>query len=176
MENDNDKVKLAEHISHDHLFYLLVLVAAIFSLMFVVYVILGPNNFFRSRSANSPKQALMDQKIVVPEDKVPEAIPSDIPLPTNALVIDNFTKNNSDGSRKSQRSFETNLSIEENVRIYSNYMRSNSWIMGEQPISQSGISIITGTKDNQNLTIVISENKTNNTKVVVIDLFEKSVR
>lgn len=176
MQNNNDQVKLSEHASSDHTFYLLVLVAAIFSLIFVAYMLRGHNIFFGSRSANIPKQTSLDQKIVVPENTVPEGIPADIPMPTNAVVIDNFTKNNSDGSRNSQRSFETSLSIEESIRIYSNYMRSNGWGMVKQPISQSGISIIAGAKDNQNLTIMISENKTNSTKVVVIDLFEKTVR
>lgn len=103
----------------------------------------------------------------VPKTELPDKLPKDIPLETGAKITQNYTASSTDGRSQSTRVFETKKSLDENRKIYADYLAANGWkIVGT--LNESGLRVITAIKDKSQLQITINQNTVTNGVTVEI--------
>jgi len=110
----------------------------------------------QSRSINENIKATK-----VPTGELPQAIPANIPLEENALIIENdiITAPDKPGITQYTRKFVSGRSPEENYEIYRNFAVANKWEIVSSVEQETLMSLIAVNPDKtEQLFITVSEN------------------
>jgi len=97
----------------------------------------------------------------VPTSELPSAIPNNIPLEENALIIENdiITAPDKPGITQYTRKFVSNKSPEENYAIYKDFLNANNWEVVSVTDEDTLKSLIAVSPDKtEQLFITVSEN------------------
>ena len=124
-----------------------------------------PSNEMANKAEKQEKPAVEIKK--VDESQLPDQFPAEIPLEAGAQVTGNYTATTPDGRFQATRSFETKKTLEENLRIYQDFLKSHGWTI-TSTINQTQLKAILATKDSSNIQINMSLNPT--TKVKAVDI------
>lgn len=157
MEKDNQTFKL------------LVIVAAIFALLFVAYTL--TKNSKRDGDKQAVAQQAIVEKINVDFAKDPEKFPSDIPMEAGAKLTQNYNATTPTGAFQATKVFLTTKTLAENLTIYTNYFQQNGWKITAS-LDQPTYKMVTGAKDKQSIQVSIDENKMTKDRTVSINFTE----
>ncbi len=115
------------------------------------------------KPTGEPSKPAADYKPVpqtaVPETKLPDRFPSDVPIEAGAQITQNFNAVNSSGKFQASREFISKKTVEENYTLYQAVLKQNGWTVTSTTTS-SVQSIILATKgaDSLNIRIYSSNN------------------
>ncbi len=109
------------------------------------------------------------EKQDVPTTRLPDKLPADIPQEPGAKVTQNYTATTNDGRLQSTRVFETAKTLDENVKIYTDYLKKNGWTIGAGA-DLKDVKAISASKGDLALQITIAQNNVNQIKTVNISL------
>ena len=101
--------------------------------------------------------------------KLPNGFPIDMPLEENARILQNYVVSTPDGRSQSTRSFETQKSLAENYKLYSDYMKKNNWEINVK-VDQANLKVLSGSSAGLELKIDITQSSVSSPRVVTISL------
>ena len=142
---------------------LLILVALIISL--IAY------QANKSKVKDEPEKVLQVDKQEIPADKIPDKLPANIPIEKNAKVRDNYSASTNDGRTEATRSYETSKSLEENLSIFTEFMKSNGWTI-TSTTDQEKYKAVSGVKGSSSLLVQMNTDVGTDAKTVSIALTE----
>jgi len=129
---------------------------------------LGSNTAGQSGNAEPFKV----EKTEVAKKDYPKGFPANIPVEEGAEVVYNYNATNSqDNKTEGTRVYVSKLSLEENLRIYSNYFKGNGWVI-IQTVDDKDTKLLVATKTGQQLNVVISQNTVTGKIKVTITVIE----
>lgn len=164
MENKTNQSK--NLVDTNQLFKLLVMVAALLCLLFVAYklAMLGG----KKPVSVQPAQV---EKTNVEFTKLPEKFPTNIPLEKDSRVIQNFNTTTPDGQFQAVRTFETAKSLDENLKLYTDFLKKEGWQI-VATVDKPAYKMITGQLGSKFISISIDDNKVTEKKSVSISYTE----
>src|SRR5688572_25742188 len=121
---------------------------------------------YRSTPTAKPAEVRIDKKDL-DASQLPEKFPADLPLEAGAKVTQNYNITTDDGRFQATRTFETSKTLEENVKIYTDYFNKNGWQAGTA-IDNKDSKVLSATKGGSSLQIAISQNPVTQIKTVNI--------
>ncbi len=101
--------------------------------------------------------------------KLPDTFPADIPLEAGAKITQNYNATTNDGRSQATRAFETTKTLDENYKIYTNYIKNGGWTLGTG-VDQKNFKVITASKNGQVLQITMNLNLGTQVKTINITL------
>lgn len=119
---------------------------------------------------NSPVNAQKKQDVAIKKvdnSKLPDQFPADIPLEAGATVTGNYNATATDGRSQATRSFETQKTLDENFKIYSDFFKSAGYKV-DSTINQATFKAILASKADFKVQVNMSVNPT--TKVKTVDI------
>jgi hypothetical protein len=119
------------------------------------------------------KPAFKVEKKEIDLSKLPDKFPADIPQEKGAKVVQNYTATTNDGRFQATRVFETAKTLDENVKIYSDYMDKQGWVAGTATNTKT-LRVVNGTKGDLTLQVTVNENSATKTKTVNITVTQLS--
>lgn len=154
-------------VTMDQAFKLLVLVAALFALLYVALLLANES---KKRTADQsavtqPESDLPYQKVMVTDSQLPPLFPADIPLEADVEILENSSLTADDGDLQANRRFESRLSASENYSKYLGYMQQNNWDISVQNNGTSQ-KLLRATKGYQSLMVRIDPNPVKQTTTV----------
>lgn len=96
------------------------------------------------------------QQTDVSNDQLPEKFPGDIPLETGAKVTQNYNATTTDGRFQATRTFESKKTLDDNMKIYTDYAKKAGWTLGTA-IDQPKLKVVSANKGNMNLVVTINQ-------------------
>lgn len=118
---------------------------------------------------NQAKQQLNVTKSEKNTNELPDKFPTDIPIETGAKIIQNYNASTPDGRFQATRVFESAKSMDENLKIYKDYLTSKNYKL--QPVVEvPNFKSISGTNDNMNLQVSMNYNASTKITTVSINL------
>ncbi len=134
-----------------YLVALLMILGAAMAITLIAWILVKVND--KGSSKRAPEQLeLTDLK----QNRLPEKFPSNIPLENNANITQNFNAVTPEGLFQATRAFVTAKSLEENLRIYTDYMDKNEWQI-QNTINEPNLKMVQGNKGKARLQITIGE-------------------
>lgn len=115
---------------------------------------LSENN---TTSEDGPKNVLPYKEKDVPAESLPEGFVQGFPLEQNSVVLNNSSANTASGLQSS-RMFVSKKSLEENYKIYSEYLTKNKWKVLTSVNNSDLKSISAAGPKGERLDLVISKN------------------
>ncbi len=103
--------------------------------------------------------------------KAPQKFPADIPIESGAKITQNYNATTADGHLQATRVFETKKSLEDNFKIYTNYLTKAGYEV-KSTVDQTNYKMVYGIKDNSTIQVSIDENSQLNVKTVNISYIE----
>ena len=100
-------------------------------------------------------------------EKVPENFPAGLPLETGAKVTQNYTATTATGGVQATREFETKKTLDENYKLYQDYLKKNDWQFSGGT-NQPDLKVISADKGDLHITITINNNTVTKVKTVEI--------
>ena len=85
------------------------------------------------RSMSAPRNG--DVRITeqtYPQDRLPDRIPLDLPSDSSAVVVQNSSMEAADGRIQETRAYNSSLSFDEQVVLYSAYFHSDDWQLKDE--------------------------------------------
>lgn len=145
-------------------------------IVLAILIALGLFFFLNQRNKQSKQVENETGKVVktnVDFDKAPKGFPEGVPIEAGAKLTQNYNATSPDGRFQATRVFETAKTLDENLAIYSDYLKKQGWVVGST-LNDPTYKVISGTKGLQNMQIVIDENKVNKIKTVSITYSESN--
>ncbi len=99
--------------------------------------------------------------------KLPSGLPSDVPIEAGAKILQNYTATTSDGKIQATRIFETSKSLDDNAKVYTDYLVKNNWKITTKTTIER-LRSIAAVKGDLYININIGENSV--TKVRTVDI------
>jgi hypothetical protein len=163
----------ADNIDFNTVFKLLVIVAALFALLYVA-LLLSKESKERTSIEETNQEQSQSTKVVTTEiapEILPTGFPANFPTEANAEITENGIVNVDNQGDQSVRSFKSGQSMTANYTLYLNFLKNNGWDI----ISQTNASthkMLLGKKGYQLLQITINPGETSATSVVRATLTE----
>lgn len=154
----------------NQLFKLLVIVMALFCLLFVANQLALLSNKEDSTPAPIVPQSEIGQKSVE-FTKAPIGFPSEIPIEENAEFVQNFNTNTTDGRFQASRVFKTTKTLEENYKIYDDYLKSRNWDI-KSVVDEENYKMIYARRGNIEFQVSMDNNLVYNIKTISISYTE----
>jgi hypothetical protein len=110
-------------------------------------------------------------KTSVPTDKIPGSLPADLPIEKNAKVLQNFSATVSNGANQSTRSYETQKSLAENLKIYSDFLKSKGWDI-TATVDKQSYKMVAARKGNDSMQVEMNTDPESKALTVTISLTE----
>ncbi len=154
-------------VTMDQAFKLLVLIAALFALLYVA-LFLSNESKQRTGSKSGEQQSQSDlpyQKVMVADDRLPSLFPEDIPLEADVEIVENSSLTADDGDLQANRRFESRLTPAQNYSKYLEYLQANDWDISVQN-NGSSQKLLRASKGYQALMVRIEPNPINQTTTV----------
>lgn len=111
------------------------------------------------KSVNNQPPKVQVSQTAVESTKLPEKFPTDLPLETGAKVTQNYTATTVSGVMQSTRVYETKKTLDENYKIYKDYLKKASWSI-ENDINEATRKILVASKGDSQMTIVMNKSET----------------
>lgn len=147
---------------------LAILLVASLAITLFIKVILKDKN---PESAQTADQIPLNAKTDVPVSQLPKNIPTDLPQEEDVSVVDNYNVAMQGGGDEGARMYLTKKSIDENVKIYSDYLEQKGWV-DISLRSYPNLKVISAKKGSQNMLINISDSQDKKTSTVSIYVSE----
>lgn len=103
--------------------------------------------------------------------RLPDKFPASVPIEDDAVITQNYNAYLDNGTFQATRTFETKLSPEENLEIYTDYLTDQGWKI-ESNIDEADSKTVLGAKGTQKLQVSIYTNKVRGVNKVTIDYLE----
>ncbi|MBL8030206.1 MAG: hypothetical protein JNN11_03085 [Candidatus Doudnabacteria bacterium] len=116
-----------------------------------------PSQQTAQTNEEGPKNVLPFKETDVPAQTLPEGFVVGFPLEANAVVLNNTSANTAVGLQSS-RMFVSKKSVEENYKIYSDYLTKNKWKVLASVNDTSLKSISAESPKRERLDLAISKN------------------
>ncbi len=145
-------------------------------IVLAILIALGLFFFLNQRNQQSKQVESETGKVTktnVDFDKAPQGFPEGVPIETGAKLTQNYNATTPDGRFQATRVFETSKTLDENLAIYSDYLKKQGWEIGST-LNDPTYKVVSGTKGVQNMQVVIDENKVNKIKTVSITYSESN--
>ncbi len=107
----------------------------------------------------------------VDKNQVPAKFPSDVPIESDAQILQNFNAITDDGRFQATRVFRTKKSLADNLSIYKNFLTESGFKV-ESTVNTPTYKMVTGTKGNTTIQASIDENSQSHAKTVNISYVE----
>lgn len=101
----------------------------------------------------------------------PDKFPDSVPIESGVKIIQNYSATAINGTYQATRVFETNKTLDENLKIYTDYLKKNGWTISDT-INQLTYKAVFGTKGTQQLQVTLNQHSTTKTKTVSISFIE----
>lgn len=108
----------------------------------------------------------------VSKEQLPDKIPSNLPIETGAKVTQNYTSTNSSGDFQSTRVYESKKTIDENKRIYLDYLKNNGWKVVAS-LEESDNKVFTAVKGDLQMQLTINQSTASKTVMVEVTITAK---
>jgi 16S rRNA C967 or C1407 C5-methylase (RsmB/RsmF family) len=99
--------------------------------------------------------------------ELPDKFPKDIPMETGAKVVQNYNATTEDGRFQATRVFESKKTIDENLKIYEEYLKTSKYTL-DPVVSVNNYKAVSGKKLNAQLQISLDYNT--NTKISTVSI------
>lgn len=93
-------------------------------------------------------------------------------MESGAKIVQNYNATTNTGLFQATRVFETSKSLDENLKIYSDFINKNGWKLISS-LNQANIKALAAQKNKGNLQITLSENTQTKVKTVSITYSEQ---
>lgn len=164
MENKIKSSNSTDQVDHNQVFKLLVVVAALFCLLFVAYIL---SNKSKQRQQVEQPQLAAPEKTNVDYSKLPEKFPASIPIESGAKITQNFNASSPDGNFQSTRAFETKETLAANLKLYTEFLKKDGWEI-KATIDKPDLKMVFGQKDTEGIQVTMNENSITKKKTVSI--------
>lgn len=164
MENKTKPSNNEGNIDQNQLFKLLVVVAALFALLFVAYKL--SMNSKKEQAANQTQLAQVE-KTNVDFSELPERFPSNIPIETGAQITQNYNSKTPEGQFQATRVFITKQSLAANIKLYTDFLTKEGYEI-KSSVDQPTLKMVMGSKGAQSIQVTVNENTVNKDKTVSI--------
>ncbi|TSA45498.1 hypothetical protein D4R52_02335 [bacterium] len=142
---------------------IIILVAAVLVLAFVF----SNGTLFNKKAGETGKKGPEVKRTDLAKDAVPAGFPAEIPIEQGAKIVTNFQATNTEGKLQGTRVFESQKTVAQNYKIYTDFAANYAWkVMGKS--ESENLSSLLLAKDTAQLTINISKNTI--TGVVTVEL------
>lgn len=115
-------------------------------------------------------ESALNKRDLSPET-MPVALPQDLPWEFGAQITQNYTFTTPDGVTQSTRSYISDRSLAENYKLYSEYLKTNTWNINAT-IDNPSQKILSASKNGFIIKIDISETGQSGVKMVTVSLTE----
>jgi hypothetical protein len=160
-------------IDFNQLFKYVVVIAALFALLFVAIKLSDLSVKQRGTEQNQNQTNLPVDIKPLSKDVLPSAFPTDIPLEEGVEIKENSDSvRREDGVKQATRSFISSKTAEQNSTIYVNYLRNNDWEILNQATTED-FRMILGKKGYQLFQVTITPNSDGKTTTVLLTLTEQ---
>lgn len=103
--------------------------------------------------------------------KTPEKFPENVPIESTAKLTQNYNSTTSEGHFQATRTFETQSTLEENFKLYTDFLKIDGWDIRANTDTPT-YKMLLGIKGSQSLQITIDENMGSLIKTVSISYGE----
>lgn len=162
-------MKYEESIKKSLVLIIMILALAIGLTMIVSMVM--QTNMSDTASPQSDTNQSKVTKADIPQDKLPNKFPEDMPIESGAVITQNFSAFGEDGSYQATRAFETTKSLAENMTIFRQYMTKNGWEI-KSSVDNPTLKSVVAAKGTQRLSVSASDNPATKVKTVTITVTE----
>ena len=97
------------------------------------------------------------QKQEIPKDVLPTRFPADFPVEKDAVVEQNYSSVSDKGNFQATRSYKSTQSLNENEKIFTEYLKKNSWTVSATK-KTSNLFVISAVKEYSQLIITVNSN------------------
>ncbi len=154
-------------MENNTVFKFIVMVAALLALLFVaIQLSKKPVSKEAAPTTEAPKTAEIKQ---VAENVLPDKFPADLPSEAGAKITQNFNATEADGRFNATRQFQSKNSLADNLKIYTNYLKSNGWEILTTD-DQPSLKVVLGRKDKQQLLVTAAVDPSTDSNVVTLSL------
>ncbi|HMR55585.1 MAG TPA: hypothetical protein PKD34_03280, partial [Candidatus Doudnabacteria bacterium] len=163
----------SDEIGFNTVFKLLVIVAALFALLYVA-LLLSQESKERTGSEQSTNQGSESTRVVTKDispEILPTGFPENFPVEDGATIIENNVVNVNNQGDQSTRSFNSSQGMTANYTLYLNYLRNNGWDVISQT-NETTHKMLLGKNGYQLLQITINPGETGATSNVRATLTE----
>lgn len=129
----------------------------------------------KAPASQAGQQGSQPMKVVqtdVPVTKTPDSFPVNIPMEKDAKITQNYNAKAENGLYQATRVFESVKSLDENFKIYSDYINSNGWKLVSS-LNQENLKALAAQKDKGNLQVTLNENSQTHIKTVSVTYSEQ---
>ena len=145
-------------------------------ILVLVAVITAGLLYFKSqkqakRGAMQKQQRASVEKVYVDYAKLPDKFPANIPIEKGAKITDNYSATSPEGIYQATRAFETKVSLQDNLKLYSIFLKDNGWDV-KSTIDQPNIKMVAGAKDKKRVQFSIGQDEQGKVKTVTISYTE----
>lgn len=143
--------------------YILLVLILLGALGFVSYKyyllqkVVSPKTSEQQKSG-PPEQVKEITKKDIDASKAPDRFPVDVPIEAGAKITQNYNAQAPDGRYQATRVFETNKTLDENFKIYQDYLKQKDWEI-KSTENKENYKMLFGSKTGQQLQISIDYNK-----------------
>jgi hypothetical protein len=132
--------------------------------------------FISKRQVPEKQQVLIDlgtsiEKTNVAADQNPEKFPTNIPIEAGAKIVQNYNATAGGGRFQATRVFETGKTLNENLKIYQDFMKADGWAI-QSTVNQANYKMLFASKGDSYLQVSMNDNQVNKTKTVNISYSE----
>lgn len=171
MENKTKTSTLVVEVDHSQVFKLLVVVAALLCLLYVAYIL---SNKSKERQQVEAPQLAAPEKTNVDFSELPTKFPSNVPIESGAKTTQNFEVKSPDGNFQATRGFETKLSLADNLKLYTDFLKKDGWEI-KATVDNKDLKMVIGQKAEKSLQITMNENTITKIKTVTISYAESKL-
>lgn len=122
-----------------------------------------------SENQPEPERSLEVSKTSLSADKFPSYLPQNLPLEKDAKILKNEDSTTNDGRKQSTRSYETKKTQADNLRIFTQYMKTNGWAISAT-VDNAEYKMVTGRKGNERLHVQMNTDPETKAYTVTIAL------
>lgn len=98
---------------------------------------------------------------------LPQKFPSNIPIEEGARLTQNYNSTTADGRFQATRAFETKASLDQNLRLYTDFLKADGWKV-DGTTNNENYKMVYGSKENTALMITMDHNQANDLKTISI--------
>lgn len=145
----------------------ILIVLAVLAVAAAAYYFLG----LKSQKDRQLEESRKVEKTNVDFSMAPQKFPANVPIESGARITQNYNSTSADGRFQATRAFETKVTLSENLKIYSEFLKSDGWKV-DATTDEANYKMVFGAKGKSTLLISIDENKANSMKTVSITYTE----
>ncbi len=157
--------------------------SAIITLVIIVLLLAGYLAFSKGqlKQNNGKKDQQISERQLnvrkeeVKKDQLPKDFPANLPIEEGATITQNYNATSADGTFQATRVFETKKSLDENYKIYQNYLQANGWKI-QADLKQDNYQMLLGVKEGSSLQVSINKNSVNGISTVDISYSKSLVK